>query len=132
MIGLVQICDVPELAPPAGPYAHAAILGGTLYVSGLIAWDDAGSLVGPGDAAAQAEFIFARLGKILASVGSGFDDVAKLTLFLVDLSHRAAITPIRRRVFGAHMPASSLVQVTGLIREGTLLEIEAVAGVRAR
>ena len=130
MAALVQLCDVPGLAPPVGPYAHATILGGTLYVSGLIPWDDAGLLVGPADAAAQADFIFATLGKILASAGSGFADVAKLTFYLTNLSDRAAITPVRQRVFGTHRPASTLVQVAALIGEGTLLEIEAVAGVR--
>jgi 2-iminobutanoate/2-iminopropanoate deaminase len=127
---LVTECDIPDLAPPAGPYSHATILGNQLYVSGLIPWNDAGQLVGAGDMAIQAEFIFTTLTKILAAVGSDASDVAKLTIFLVNLADRAALTPIRHKFFGPCRPASTLVQVSGLIGEGTLLEIEAIAGVR--
>ena len=132
MSRLVTECHIPGLSSPVGPYSHATILGGQLYVSGLIPWDDSGRLVGPGDVAAQAEFIFAKLAKILDAVGSDAGDVAKLTLFLVDLADRAALSRVRERFFGAYRPASTLVQVAGLIGEGTLLEIEAIAGVRAR
>lgn len=129
---LVTECDVPGLAPPVGPYSHAVILNGQLYVSGLIPWDDAGTLVGPGDIAAQAEFVFATLAKILGSVGSDAGDVAKLTIFLVDLADRVALTRVRQKFFGSYRPASTLVQVAGLIGDGTLLEIEVIAGVRNR
>jgi 2-iminobutanoate/2-iminopropanoate deaminase len=132
MARLVTECVVQGLAPPAGPYAHATILGGQLYVSGLIPWDDNGLLVGPGDVARQAGFIFATLAKILSSVGSDAADVARITIFLVDLADRAALGLVRQQFFGVYRPASTLVQVAGLIGEGTLLEIEAIAGVRER
>ncbi len=130
MPGLVTACDVPGLAAPAGPYAHATLLGNQLYVSGLIAWDETGQLIGPGDIVLQAEFIFATLAKILQSAGSGADDVAKISIFIINLADRAALAPVRQRFFGLHRPASTLVQVAGLIGEGSLVEIEAVAGVR--
>jgi 2-iminobutanoate/2-iminopropanoate deaminase len=128
---LVTECDVPGLAAPVGPYSHAVILGSQLYVSGLIPWNDNGKLVGEGDVAAQAEFIFATLAKILDSVGSGAGDVAKITIFLINLEDRLPLTRVRQNFFGAFRPASTLVQVAGLIGDGTLLEIEAIAGVRA-
>jgi 2-iminobutanoate/2-iminopropanoate deaminase len=68
---------------------------------------------------------------ILNSAGGDFGDVAKLTIFLVDLADRAAVSQVRQRVFGAYRPASTLVQVAGLIGEGTLMEIEAIAGLRS-
>jgi 2-iminobutanoate/2-iminopropanoate deaminase len=129
---LVTECDVPGLAPPVGPYSHAVILGSQLYVSGLIPWDDDGKLVGEGDVVAQAEFIFATLGKILSSVGSAAGDVAKVTILLVNLADRTPLSRVRQGFFGAFRPASTLVQVAGLIGEGTLLEIEAIAGVRVK
>jgi 2-iminobutanoate/2-iminopropanoate deaminase len=127
MGGRVQEILVPGLAPPAGPYAHAVRCGELIFVSGLLALDESGVLVGPGDAAAQAEHIFGTLSRILAACGCGLDDVAKLGFFLVDLADRGALSAVRRRVFGAHQPASTLVQVAGLIGEGTLLEVEAIA-----
>jgi 2-iminobutanoate/2-iminopropanoate deaminase len=131
MAGLVTKLDVPGLPPPVGPYSHATVLGDQIFVSGLLALDAEGRLVGAGDARAQAEHIFATLDHILRSAGGSLADVAKLTIFLVNLADRAALSDVRRRVFGDHRPASTLVQVAGLIGEGTLMEIEAVAASRA-
>lgn len=130
MGGTVLELDVPGLPPPVGPYAHATRVGDLVMVSGLLALDATGQLVGRGDAAAQAEHIFATLGIILAAVGSGFGDVAKVTIYLTDLGHRTALNDVRRRVFGDHRPASTLVEVAGLIGDGTLVEIEAIAVAR--
>jgi len=130
MSALVEQIAVPGLPEPVGPYAHATRLGKQIFVSGLLALDETGQVVGRGDAAAQAAHIFAVLGTILAGAGAGFADVAKLTIFLLNLDDRAALATVRQRVFGAHRPASTLVQVAGLIGDGTLMEIEAIAGTR--
>jgi 2-iminobutanoate/2-iminopropanoate deaminase len=127
MGAVVSQLDVPGLPPPAGPYAHATLVGDLIFVSGLLAMDPSGELVGRGDAATQGEYILATLGTILGAVGSGFGDVAKVTIYLIDLGDRAALNDVRRRVFGDHRPASTLVQVAGLIGDGTLVEIEAMA-----
>ncbi len=115
------------LAAPVGHYSHATIGGGLIFVSGLLALDRAGALVGAGDAGVQAAFIFETLDVILAAAGAGLADVAKLSLYLVDLADRGAVNAARREAFGAVKPASTLVQVAGLIGEGTLVEIEAIA-----
>jgi 2-iminobutanoate/2-iminopropanoate deaminase len=127
---VVSQLDIPDLPPPAGPYAHATLVGDLIFVSGLLALDTSGQLVGRGDAAAQAEHIFATLGTILGAVGSGFGDVAKVTIYLTDLGDRLVLNDVRRRVFGGYRPASTLVQVAGLIGDGTLVEIDAVAVAR--
>jgi len=127
MAGRVQEICVPGLAPPVGPYAHATRSGGLIFVSGLLALDEAGALVGAGDVAAQADYIFSVLARILGACGCDLQDVCKLGFFLVDLRNCGALADVRRRVFGAHLPASTLVQVAGLMGEGTLLEVEAVA-----
>jgi 2-iminobutanoate/2-iminopropanoate deaminase len=131
MTGLITELGIPGLPPPLGPYAHATLLGNQIFVSGLLALDAKGLLVGPGDATAQAEHIFATLGIILSSAGSDFGDVAKLTIYLINLDDRVALSEVRKRVFGAHRPASTLVQVAGLIGDGTLMEIEAIAAKRS-
>jgi 2-iminobutanoate/2-iminopropanoate deaminase len=110
-----------------GHYSHATVAGGVIFVSGLLALDEAGGLVGAGDAGAQAAFIFDALVQILAAAGASLGDVAKLNLYLIDLDDRGAVNLARREAFGDWKPASTLVQVAGLIGEGTLVEIEAVA-----
>jgi len=128
---LVATVQVPGAPPPAGHYADATVMSGQIFVSGLLALDVDGRVAAQG-AGAQAEHIFASLGRILDAAGSSLDDVAKLTLFLLDLDDRGAVNEVRKRVFGAHRPASTLVQVAGLIGDGTLLEIEAIAGLRKK
>jgi 2-iminobutanoate/2-iminopropanoate deaminase len=122
--------EIPGLPAPVGPYSHATVLGNQVFVSGLLPLDLNGQLVGRGDASAQAEHVFATLGTILAGVGSDFGDVAKVTIYLTDLADRAAVNDVRKRVFGDLRPASTMVQVAGLIGDGTLLELEAIAAAR--
>ena len=117
----------PGLSAPVGHYSHATISNGLIFVSGLLALDEAGQLVGEGDAGVQAQFIFETLAQILAAAGSDLTQVAKLNLYLLDLADRAAVNDARKAAFGDWRPASTLVQVAGLIGEGTRLEIEAVA-----
>jgi 2-iminobutanoate/2-iminopropanoate deaminase len=66
---------------------------------------------------------------VLRAAGCGFEDVVKLTTFLLDVNDRAKINPIRREVFGDARPASTLVEVSALAVPGALLEIEAVAAI---
>lgn len=117
----------PGMAAPVGHYSHATTSNGLIFVSGLLALAQDGVLVGAGDAGEQARFIFETLARILQGAGSDLRDVAKLNLYLLDLNDRAAVNRARQAAFGDWRPASTLVQVAGLIGEGTLLEIEAVA-----
>ena len=115
------------LAAPVGPYSHAVIANGQVFVSGLLALDETGTLVGEGDAGAQARFIFDTLERILRAAGSDLDRVVKLNFYLLRLEDRGVLNEVRHTTFGAWKPASTLVQVFGLIGEGTLLEVEATA-----
>ncbi len=125
---LVKIAPLPAgLAPPVGRYAHATIMNGLILVSGLLALNDAGALVGRDDAGEQARFIFQTLAGILQAADSDLEHIA---LYLTSLQDRSAVNAARQAAFGEWKPASTLVQVAGLIGEGTLVEIEAIAAVR--
>jgi 2-iminobutanoate/2-iminopropanoate deaminase len=126
---VVEAPPAHAMAAPVGHYAHATVLNGQVFVSGLLALAEDGSLVGKGDAGAQARFIFETLARILRAAGSELGHVAKLNLYLLNLDDRAAVNAARRDAFGDWRPASTLVQVAGLIGEGTLLEIEAIAAI---
>jgi enamine deaminase RidA (YjgF/YER057c/UK114 family) len=69
---------------------------------------------------------------VLRAAGCGFGDVVKVTTFLLDISDRALINPVRQEVFGDARPASTLVEVSALAVPGALLEIEAVAAIPSR
>ena len=120
---------VPVLAEPISHYTDAVRAGDLLFVSGCIAVDGDGRLVG-GDVVAQTRQVFANLGAVLAAACAGFGDVVKVTVFLTDVDDRRAVNTVRQEVFGDARPASTLVEVSRLAIPGALVEIEAVALVR--
>jgi enamine deaminase RidA (YjgF/YER057c/UK114 family) len=126
---MMRFNNPPTLPKPVG-YSHVVEVprGRTLFISGQVALDSAGNLIGRGDFVAQTEQVFKNIQAALESVGAGCKDLAKLTIFVVDISQVPALREIRNRyVNSANPPASSLVQVKGLVREEFLVEIEAVA-----
>jgi enamine deaminase RidA (YjgF/YER057c/UK114 family) len=119
----------PDGVAPANGYSHVVLGEGRMVaVSGQIALDEHGNLVGAGDPAAQARQVFENLARCLAAAGATFADVVKLTFFVTDV----AILPAVREARDAHIdtarpPASTAVQVAALFRPDLLLEVEALA-----
>jgi 2-iminobutanoate/2-iminopropanoate deaminase len=118
---------VEGLPEPISHYTDAVRADELLFVSGIVAVDARGELVGGSDVVAQAEQVFALLGRVLAAAGAGPADVVKVTVYLLDVDDRPRINPVRQRFFGAARPASTLVEVSGLAVAGARLEVEAVA-----
>ena len=118
---------VPALAEPISHYTDAVRAGDLLFVSGCVALDGDGRLVGGDDVVAQARQVFANLGAVLAAAGAGIADVVKVTVFLTDVDDRPAVNEVRRAVFGDVRPASTLVEVARLPVPGARVEVEAVA-----
>ena len=119
----------PEGVAPGRGYTHVVSGSGRLVaISGQVAFDEHGELVGAGDAEAQARQVFENLRRCLAAAGASFDDVIKLTYFVTDVAHMPAIRSVRDEFLGTGPPpASSAVQVAALVFPGLLLEIEALA-----
>nr|WP_243868082.1 RidA family protein [Dyella sp. SG562] len=100
----------------------------TLYLSGQIALDAKGNLVGAGDFAAQAEQVFANIDTALKASGASFRNVVKLNMYVTDMTQLKALRAARDKYVDVqHPPASTLVEVSKLGREGLLLEVEATA-----
>ena len=118
----------PTLSKPTG-YTHVveAAGGRTVYISGQIALDKDGTVVGAGDMKAQAEQVFRNLQTALAAAGATFKDVVKMNTYTTDMSQVQAIRDVRARYFGDVTPTSTLVQVVHLARPEFLLEIEVIA-----
>jgi 2-iminobutanoate/2-iminopropanoate deaminase len=119
--------DVEGLAEPISHYADAVVAGDTLYVSGIVPVDGAGELVGGDDVVAQAEQVFAVMGRVLAAAGAQASDVVKVTVYLLDVDDRPRINPVRQAFFGDARPASTLIEVSRLAVPGARLEVEAIA-----
>jgi reactive intermediate/imine deaminase len=117
---------VPALAEPVSHFTDGVRAGDLLFVSGAIAVDGDGRLV-EGDVVAQARKVFENVGAVLAAAGVGFESVVKVTVFLTDIDDRPAVNEVRKEVFGASRPASTLVEVSKLVVPGARVEVEAVA-----
>jgi enamine deaminase RidA (YjgF/YER057c/UK114 family) len=122
------------VAAPFGAYSHAAVVPPgqrLIYVAGQVAIDESGVLVGKGDVAKQAEQTLENIRRILADCGAGVQDIVKLNWYLTDMTDREAILPLREKFLGAHRPASTTVEVTRLVGDDWLIEIDCVAAVPA-
>ena len=116
------------LAKPPG-YTHVVEVtapGRIVYLAGQLGVGRDGKVVG--DIRAQAEQTFENLKAALAAVGADFHDVVKLNNYLVDRAHLPIFREVRDSYLpAANRPASTTIAISGLAREGALIEIEAVA-----
>ena len=125
----VKRTNPPALSAPTG-YTHVVEVTGpnrTIYISGQIAFDKDGKVVGAGDMKAQAEQVFKNLETALAAAGAKFSDVVKMNSYITDMSKVQAVRDVRAIYFKDATPASTFVEVKGLVRPELLLEIEVVA-----
>ncbi len=120
----------PPTMPPAAGYSHVAeVRGGRLlFVSGQVAVDTDGKVVGPGDLAAQVRQVFTNLKHALDAAGTDFAHVVKLTFYLVDASQIGLVRQIRDEFVNTEQPpASTAVEIRRLVRDELLIEVDAVA-----
>ncbi|HEY8114806.1 MAG TPA: RidA family protein [Actinomycetota bacterium] len=122
----------PEtVAAPMGTYSHAVRVEASdavwIYVSGQIANDPEGGLVGPGDLRAQTRQVFENLRAILEANGATFADVVKIGTYLTTLEDLDAMREVRKEYLTAEPPTSTAVQVVALLVPDAMIEVDLVA-----
>jgi len=116
-----------DQAPAAiGPYSQAVICGNLLFCSGQIPLDPTSGEMVNGDITLQTGQVMNNIAAVLSTSGTGFDNVVKTTIYLVDMADFAALNEVYGRCFPNHKPARSTVAVRSLPR-GALVEIEVIA-----
>jgi reactive intermediate/imine deaminase len=119
------------VAPPIGSYSHAVRVETHdvvwVYVSGQIAFDPKGSLVGPGDLPAQTEQVFQNLTRVLEANEASFSDVVKIQTYFTTLDGLEASREIRARYLPEDPPASTAVRVAALLVPDAVIEVDVVA-----
>lgn len=124
----------PPGMKPLGMYSQVTVAtGGSLaFISGQVAVDGQGKVVGEGDIEAQAVQVFENLKLALGGIGASFDDVIKFTIFIVglDAARRKAVMDVRGRYINrGNPPAATMIGVDALVQPELLVEIEAVVAV---
>jgi enamine deaminase RidA (YjgF/YER057c/UK114 family) len=130
----VELSNAEGLYKPTS-YVHVGVATGsrTVYLAGQVARNAEGDIVGRGDLAAQVEFAYLNVAKALRSVGASFDDIAKLTLYVVDW-HSDKMPVLREGVHQAArqlgidpLKPGTLIGVAALSDPELLVEVDAVA-----
>jgi 2-iminobutanoate/2-iminopropanoate deaminase len=122
-----------QVVNPDIGFAEATITSGAgrvVHLSGNVGFDENGQIV-PGGIEAEARQTFANLEQTLERAGGSFDDLVKLTTFIVDMNDYAGYARVRQELFAGRLPASSTVIVAGLVVDARI-EIEAVAYIAER
>ncbi|MFH8572597.1 RidA family protein [Streptomyces sp. NPDC017993] len=125
----------PGGLPAIDVYRQVSIASGSklVFVAGQVAWDAEGATVGGGDLAAQVEQCYLNIGTALAAAGGSFDDVAKLTVYVVDWTPDKmpllleGISRAAGKLGAAPVPPATLLGVAALDVPDHLVEIEATA-----
>ena len=125
----------PEGWPRPHGYSHAVAASGTIvFVSGQIGWDEHGTFVA-GGLVPQVRRALENVVAILAAAGGRPEQVARMTWYVVDKrdykASAKAIGEAYRAVMGKHFPAMAVVEVSALVEDRALVEIEATAVIPA-
>jgi 3-hydroxyisobutyrate dehydrogenase len=123
---------IAGLPATGGSWSQAVAYGDLIAVSGQIALDAEGHVVGEGSLVEQAEYVFWCIDRVLAASGSSRDGLIKITMYVTRLDGLAELRAARDRWLGEARPASTLVQVSGLVHEDLLIEVDALAARTAR
>jgi len=117
---------LPQGLSASPAFAPGVQVGELLFISGQVAQDNEGNLVGPGDCEAQTRHIMSRIQTIAEAAGATMRDVVKTTTFLTDVAGYPAFSRVRAETFPSNPPASSTVIVAALVRPEFLVEVEAI------
>lgn len=119
----------PEGLSKPTSYTHVVVSGGTIYISGQVANNEKGEVVGKGDLHAQVTRVFENLSTCLKSVDAKFSDIVKMNTYVVNMKPEdlAVIREVRKKYLTPeNPPASTLVGVQALANPDFLIEIEVV------
>lgn len=122
------------MAPEAKPVANYKMAtrhegGQLLYISGQVARDTDGNVVGKGDMHTQAHQVFQNLRQVLQAAGGDFKDLMKITTYITNIADFPALAEVRSEIFRGELPASTLIVVKSLFNPDFLIEVEGIAAV---
>jgi enamine deaminase RidA (YjgF/YER057c/UK114 family) len=108
-------------------YSRAVQVGNQLEVTGTVAVDESGVLIGKGDFFKQTEFALQKIQKVIEQAGFSMTDVIRTRIFVTDISHWEEVGRAHKLFFGNIKPATTMVEVKALIAPEYLVEIEVSA-----
>jgi enamine deaminase RidA (YjgF/YER057c/UK114 family) len=108
-------------------YSRVVRIGNVIYVSGTVASDENGEIVGKNDAYEQTSFIIQKIEKYLLQAGASLKDVVRTRMFVTQIARWEEYGRAHGEYFQDIKPVTSMIEVKGLIGDDYLIEIEAEA-----
>jgi 8-oxo-dGTP diphosphatase len=108
-------------------YSRLVKSGSQIEVAGTVAVDESGRLVGEGDAYAQTRFCLEKIEYYLQQAGAVRADVVRTRMYVTDIRQWPAIGKAHAEFFGARKPASTMIEIAGLVDPRMLVEVEVTA-----
>jgi enamine deaminase RidA (YjgF/YER057c/UK114 family) len=119
-----------KIGKPSGHFSHATVIearGRLVFISGMLAKDVTGQIVGIGEPAAQTRQVCENLKAAVEAAGGTLDDICRVDVYVRNMEHFGAIHAVRREYFSPPLPASTMVEVTKMTTPDALIEINAIA-----
>lgn len=113
-------------APPLAPYSPGVRAGNAVYVSGVLAMDANGNIVGKGDIKAQTRQVIESIKSVVEAAGGSLSDIAFNQIFLSDLANYGAMNEVYAEYFGTNPPARYCIKAE-LVKPEFLIEIASTA-----
>ncbi|GBE16554.1 enamine/imine deaminase [bacterium BMS3Abin15] len=127
----VKKINPESLKVPTRAYSQGVVISlgdaELMYVTGQLSQDVDGNVVAPNDTEAQTKVVFSRIEEVLKEGGMTMDNVVKIQIFIKNITESKLVSALRDEVFKNVKPVSTLVEVSGFIKEDCTIEIEATA-----
>jgi enamine deaminase RidA (YjgF/YER057c/UK114 family) len=105
-------------------YSRVVVAGGMVFVAGTVAADHTGRIHAPGDAAAQARYVYEKIGRALEQAGASLRDVVRVRVYLTNIADIEAVGLVHHEFFADVRPVNTTLAVAALAAPECLLEIE--------
>jgi len=121
-----------SFTPSIGSYSHGIVTPistnvNMIFITGQIALDKNGDVYCPNDIEKQTEFVFKNIKLLLEEANSSMADVVKAQIFLTNINDFKKVSPIRNKFFKNSKPVSTMIEVSKLVKDDCLIEIEVIA-----
>jgi enamine deaminase RidA (YjgF/YER057c/UK114 family) len=117
--------------PERYTFSPALRVGSTVFISGTTGTDDAGTITAPGDIVEQTRQIFRKFERLLNAAGGSCADIVQTVDYVTTTERYRETAAVRREFLKGAQPTATGVIVAGLLRRDALIEISAVAVLRA-
>ncbi len=128
---MVKKYNPKSLGVPTKAYSQGVVIpvgdAELMFVTGQLSQDINGNVISPNNTEEQTKVVFSRINDILKEANMTFDHVVKAQIFIKDISQSKVVSAIRDEIFKNSRPASTLIEVSGFVKDGCMIEIEVTA-----